>query len=80
MTVRKLSVDVSKCGSVDGALRKLKRILDKNGNQKRWRELEHRVKPSEERRHAKAAQRRRNLKKRFKEALMMASKKRRTRR
>lgn len=80
MAFRKLSVDVSKAGSVEGALRRLKRMLDKNGDPKRWRELECRVKPSEERRHDKAAQRRRNLKKRLKDMLMLENKKRRTRR
>ena len=49
-------VDVNKCkGHVDTAIRRLKRLCDKLGIAKRWRELEYHEKSTEKRRRQKAA-------------------------
>ena len=59
MNVREIympEVDVNKCkGHVDTAIRRLKRLCDKLGIAKRWRELEYHEKGTEKRRRQKAA-------------------------
>lgn len=52
-------VEVSRFGGVEGAMRKLKRILDNNLYPRQWRELEFYTKPTEQRkRDADAADKR----------------------
>jgi small subunit ribosomal protein S21 len=71
-------IEVSKCnGQVEIAIRRLKRLCDKLGIQKRMRELEHHVKPTTKRRRARAAAVKRQLKKVAKESAPLRRRRRR---
>ena len=56
-------VEVSRCGSVDSALRKLKRILDNNQIPRDARDQECHIKPTERRKNDKQAAQKRHRKK-----------------
>jgi small subunit ribosomal protein S21 len=60
--VATVDVLVNKFGSVDSALRKLKRICDRNGLPKELRKREHHVKDSETRRRKRVAAEKRQSK------------------
>ena len=74
------NVDVSKCPSVDVALRRLKRMCDRYGIHKRMRELQHHVKDAVGRRRAKAAAVKRRQKDQSLQAQILAGGKKEKRR
>lgn len=62
------TIDVNNCnGQVEVAIRRFKRLCDKLGLPKRYRELEHHVKKTTDRRRNKAAAVKRHLKRQSKE-------------
>lgn len=70
-------IDVNKCkGQVDTALRRLKRLCDKLGVARRWREIEHHEKKTSKRRRQIAAAKKREQKRTTMERVVRRTKRR----